>query len=69
VTLAISGRIQRLPSAMRVTLNLVDAVKLVQLGARTIDITAGRGVLTQDTVADAATALPRSSSIPGPRTR
>ena len=42
---------------MRVTLNLVDAVKLVQLGARTIDITAGRGVMTQDTVADAATAL------------
>ena len=57
VTLAISGSIQRLPSAMRVTLNLVDAVKLVQLGARTIDITAGRGVMTQDTVADAATAL------------
>ena len=56
-TLAISGSIQRLPSTLRLTLNLVDAVKLVQLGSRTIDIMLADGVLTQDTVADAATAL------------
>ena len=57
VTLAISGSIQRLPSTTRLTLNLVDAKQLVQLGSRTIDITSGDDVLTQDTVAGAATAL------------
>ena len=38
VTLAISGSIQRLPSTLRLTLNLVDANELVQIGSRTIDI-------------------------------
>src|SRR4029453_13603494 len=57
VTLAISGSIQRLPSSMRLTLNLVDAAEVVQLGSRTIDIGPGDEMLTQDTVAGAATAL------------
>lgn len=57
VTLAISGSIQRLPSATRLTLNLVDAVELVQIGSRTLDIRSGDEVFTQDTVAQAATAL------------
>jgi Flp pilus assembly protein TadD len=39
------------------TLNLVDAAKLVQIGSRTIDIAKGREVMTQDTVIRAATAL------------
>jgi serine/threonine-protein kinase len=56
-TLAISGSIQRLPSSVRVTLNLVDAVQLVQLASRTIDITDGRDAVTQDMVVGAATAL------------
>ena len=56
-TLAISGSIQRLPSTLRLTLNLVDAVQLVQLGSRTIDIRLADEIMTQDTVADAATAL------------
>ncbi|HTH26204.1 MAG TPA: tetratricopeptide repeat protein [Vicinamibacterales bacterium] len=57
VTLAISGSIQRLPSSMRLTLNLVDAAELVQLGSRTIDIGPADEMVTQDTVAGAATAL------------
>lgn len=57
VTLAISGSIQRLPSTLRLTLNLVDAAQLVQIGSRTIDIATGREVITQDTVISAATAL------------
>jgi tetratricopeptide (TPR) repeat protein len=57
VRLAISGSIQRLPSMLRLTLNLVDARQLVQIGSRTIDIATGREVLTQDTVISAATAL------------
>jgi tetratricopeptide (TPR) repeat protein len=57
VTLALSGSIQRLPSTTRLTLNLVDAKQLVQLGSRTLDIKSGDDVLTQDTVAGAATAL------------
>jgi len=56
-TLAISGSIQRLPSTLRLTLNLVDAVQLVQLGSRTLDIRLADEAITQDTVADAATAL------------
>ena len=42
---------------MRLTLNLVDAAELVQLGSRTIDIRLGDEMMTQDTVAGAATAL------------
>lgn len=57
ITLAISGSIQRLPSTMRLTLNLVDAQQLVQIGSRTIDIASAREVITQDTVISAATAL------------
>jgi tetratricopeptide (TPR) repeat protein len=57
VTLAIGGSIQRLPSTTRITLNLIDAVQVVQLGSRTIDITTGDDVLTQDTVVSAVTAL------------
>jgi serine/threonine protein kinase/tetratricopeptide (TPR) repeat protein len=57
VTLAINGSIQRLPSTMRLTLNLVDAAQLVQIGSRTIDIATGREVVTQDSVISAATAL------------
>ena len=57
VTLAISGSIQRLPSSMRLTLNLVDAAELVQLGSRTIDIGPADEMVTQDAVAGAATAL------------
>jgi serine/threonine-protein kinase len=57
VTLAIGGSIQRLPSITRLTLNLVDAEQLVQIGSRTIDINAGDDALTQDTVARAAAAL------------
>lgn len=55
VTLAISGSIQRIPPAMRVTLNLVDAVELVQLASRTIDISGGQS--TQDAVAVAVLAM------------
>jgi serine/threonine protein kinase/Flp pilus assembly protein TadD len=57
VTLAISGSMQRLPSTLRLTLNLVDAAQLVQIGSRTIDIATSREVITQDTVIGAATAL------------
>ena len=52
-----AGSIQRLPATLRLTLNLVDAAELVQLGSRTIDIRLGDEVMTQDTVAGAATAL------------
>lgn len=57
VTLAINGSMQRLPSTLRLTLNLVDAVQLVQIGSRTIDIATGREAITQDTVTSAASAL------------
>ena len=57
VTLAISGSIQRLPSTLRLTLNLVDANALAQIGSRTIDLAASRELLTQDTVISAATTL------------
>lgn len=57
VTLAISGSIQRLPSTLRLTLNLVDAVQLAQISSRTIDIATSKEVLTQETVISAATAL------------
>jgi len=56
-TLAISGSIQRLPSAVRLTLNLVDATELVQLASRTIHFATGEEPLTQDTVVGAVTAL------------
>ena len=56
-TLAITGSIQRLPSAVRLTLNLVDATRVTQLASRTIDIGAGREAVTQDVVIGAATAL------------
>ena len=54
VTLAISGSIQRLPSMLRLTLNLVDANALAQIGSRTIDLATSREVITQDTVISAA---------------
>jgi serine/threonine-protein kinase len=57
VTLALSGSIQRLPSTLRLTLNLVDANALAQIGSRTIDLATSREVITQDTVISAATAL------------
>ena len=57
VTLAISGSIQRLPSTLRLTLNLVDANALAQIASRTIDLATSREVITQDTVISAATAL------------
>jgi eukaryotic-like serine/threonine-protein kinase len=56
-TLAISGSIQRLPSSVRLTLNLVDASALVQLSSRTIQFAVGEEALTQDTVVGAVTAL------------
>jgi hypothetical protein len=57
VTLAISGSIQRLPSTLRLTLNLVDANALAQIGSRTIDLATSRELVTQDTVISAATTL------------
>ena len=57
ITLALSGSIQRLPSTLRLTLNLVDANALAQIGSRTIDLATSREVITQDTVISAATAL------------
>ena len=56
-TLAISGSIQRLPSSVRLTLNLVDTTELVQLSSRTIQLPIDKEALTQDTVVGAATAL------------
>ena len=56
-TLAITGSIQRGPSAVRVTLNLVDAVELHQIASRTISVAADQGEATQDTVVNAVTAL------------
>ncbi len=56
-TFVVSGSIQRLPSLMRLTLNLVDARALVQIGSRTIDFAAGHEALTQDTVVGAVIAL------------
>ncbi|MDO8681084.1 MAG: tetratricopeptide repeat protein [Acidobacteriota bacterium] len=56
-TLAITGSIQRLASSMRLTLNLVDTVQLVQLGSRTIDFTIGQEAMTQDSVVGAVMAL------------
>jgi tetratricopeptide (TPR) repeat protein len=57
VTLAISGSMQRLPSTLRLTLNLVDAAQLSQISSRTIDIATSKEVITQETVISAATAL------------
>jgi len=56
-TLAITGSIQRLASSLRLTLNLVDTVQLVQLGSRTIDFTIGQEAMTQDAVVGAVMAL------------
>ena len=56
-TLAITGSIQRGPSAVRVTLNLVDAVQLHQLSSRTISVAASQDAATQDSIADATAAL------------
>ena len=56
-TLAITGSIQRLASSMRLTLNLVDTVQLVQLGSRTIDFTIGQEAMTQDSVVGAVMTL------------
>jgi serine/threonine-protein kinase len=67
VTLAISGSIQRLPSTLRLTLNLVDANALAQIGSRTIDLATSREVITQDTVISAATALLALELEPGAR--
>ena len=67
VTLAISGSIQRLPATLRLTLNLIDAGQLVQVGARTIDISLTNEVITQDTVANAATDLLALELEPGER--
>jgi serine/threonine-protein kinase len=57
VTLAITGSMQRLPSMLRLTLNLVDAGQLVQIASRTIDIATSKEVITQDTVISSAAAL------------
>lgn len=57
VTLAISGSMQRLPSTLRLTLNLVDTLQLAQLSSRTIDMATSKDVITQETVVSAAVAL------------
>jgi serine/threonine protein kinase/tetratricopeptide (TPR) repeat protein len=56
-TLAITGFVQRGPSSVRVTLNLVDAVQLQQVASRTITVAAGQDDATQDAVIDATAAL------------
>ena len=56
-TLAISGSIQRSEGSVRLTLNLIDALQLVQVGSRTIDISAGRAKDLEATVVDTVTAL------------
>lgn len=56
-TLAITGALQRSPSSVRLTLNLVDAVQLHQLASRTITVVPGQDEKTQDSVIDVTTAL------------
>ena len=56
-TLAISGSIQRDKAAVRLTLNLIDAVQLVQIASRTIELDSGQGRPIEATVLGAATAL------------
>ena len=56
-TTVITGAVQRSGASLRLTLNLVDAVELRQLGSRTIDVAPGRDASTQDTVVNAAAAL------------
>jgi tetratricopeptide (TPR) repeat protein len=56
-TLAITGALQRGPSSVRLTLNLVDAVQLHQLASRTITVVPGQDEKTQDAVIDLTTAL------------
>ena len=56
-TLAISGSIQRGPSSVRLTLNLIDAAQLVQLASRTIEMSLGQAAAIEETVVSATTAL------------
>lgn len=56
-TLAITGSIQRGTTAVRLTLNLVDARQLQQLSSRTINLAAARDDATQEVVVGAMTAL------------
>jgi tetratricopeptide (TPR) repeat protein/predicted Ser/Thr protein kinase len=56
-TLAITGSIQRGPSSVRLTLNLVDAVQLHQLSSRAINLAPPQIEATQDAVVNAVTAL------------
>src|SRR4029453_14177636 len=56
-TLAISGSIQRDDGSVRLTLNLIDAVQLLQIASRTIDIATGRARAIEATVLGTATAL------------
>jgi tetratricopeptide (TPR) repeat protein/tRNA A-37 threonylcarbamoyl transferase component Bud32 len=51
------GALQRGPSSVRLTLNLVDAVQLHQLASRTITVVPGQDEKTQDSVIDVTTAL------------
>jgi serine/threonine protein kinase/Flp pilus assembly protein TadD len=56
-TMAITGALQRRPTSVRLTMNLVDANALVQLASRTIEMTTGQEEITQDTVVGAMTGL------------
>jgi serine/threonine-protein kinase len=47
-TIAITGSLQRGPSSVRITLNLVDAIDVRQLASRTLDVGTGQQVSTQD---------------------
>ena len=56
-TLAITGSIQRGPASVRLTLNLVDAIKLHQLSSRSINLAPPQNEAMQEAVVNAATAL------------
>ncbi len=56
-TLAVTGAIQRTGSAVRLTLNLVDAQQLHQLSSRTLVLTTGPDQITPDTVVETLASL------------
>jgi serine/threonine-protein kinase len=56
-TLAVTGAIQRTGSAVRLTLNLVDAQQLHQLASRTLVLTTGPDQITPDTVVETLASL------------
>ncbi len=56
-TMAISGSVRRDASAMRLTLNLIDAGTLTQLAANTVDVPERSGVDAEEIVVSAVAAL------------